>query len=607
MTDTKPSAGRPRKFQIRSFRRLVSRFASHLRPHRKALAGVFACMLAVTAMELAKPWPLKLIFDEILMPERSHGGWLAELAALAGDTTILLAAAALSILTIAVLNGLFGFGQSYLMSKVGQRVGAAIRLQLFSHIQRLSYSFHDERSAGDLMARLTGDVGLVRDLLVNTGIMMIARLLIVIGAIVVMALMDWRLALVALMVLLPLILVTANLGPKIKGAARKQRRKEGKIAQVMTEGITAIRVVQAYAREAHEEQRFARQVEGSAEAGLLGTRLEAHLERLIQVILAFGTCAVIWYGVLRVQSGVLTPGDLLVFTAYLSGMYKPIHRLASIFSRIAKATVCGERVAAILDLEPEIRDRPGAVPAPPFRGEIVFDKVAFGYRPDRPILRGLDLRIRAGKTVALIGDSGSGKSTIASLILRFYEPSSGGVRIDGADIGDYTLESLRGQIAIVMQDTMLFRATIRENIAYGRLDATMEDIVEAARLADAHDFIDALPEGYDTTIGDRGATLSGGQRQRIAIARAMVRNASIIILDEPMVGLDAESEAAVHRALKRLTARKTCLVITHDPRGVLDADRVLVLRGGSIADATGSVDGPSQFVTAGRAMTPAAQ
>ena len=586
MTPSKLPKGQAKRFQVRNLWQLLVRFGPHLRPYRKALLGVFLCMLAVTAMELARPWPLKLIFDEILMPERSHGGWLSSLALLAGSEATLLAVAALSILVIALVGGLFGFGQAHLMSIVGQRVGAAIRLQLFGHIQRLSQSFHDERSSGDLMARLTGDVGLMRDLLVNIGIFMIGRLLLVFSALLVMALMDWRLTLVAILVLLPLVVVTANLVPKIKGAARKQRRQESQIAQVMTEGITSVKIVQAYAQEAHEEQRFARQVEGSTEASIVGTRLEAHLERLVQVILAFGTCAVVWYGVVRVQSGALTPGDLLVFTAYLAGMYKPIRRLASISSRIAKATVCGQRIAAILDLEPEIKDRPYAKPAPDFKGDIAFDQVVFGYRPDRPILRGVDFRIGAGETVALMGESGSGKSTIASLILRFYEPSSGRVRIDGVEVGAYTLESLRQRIAIVLQDTTLFRASIRNNIAYGRPDATLGEIVEAARAADAHDFIEALPDGYDTIVGERGSTLSGGQRQRIAIARAMVRDAAIVILDEPMVGLDTESEAAVRLALKRLIAHRTCLVVTHDPRGALDADRVLVLRDGLITDAT---------------------
>lgn len=586
MTASTTNARPVKRFEVRTLRELLIRFAPHLRPYRKLLLGAALCMLAVTVMELARPWPLKLIFDEILMPERSHGGWLADLALLTGGGATLLAVAALSILAIALLGGLFGFGQAYMMSSVSQRVGAAIRLQLFSHIQRLSQSFHDERSSGDLMARLTGDAGLMRQLLVDTGFFLSGRLLLVISAIVVMALMDWRLTLVALLVLVPLVTVTARLVPQIKGAARKQRRKESQITQVMTEGIASIRIVQAYAQEAQEEQRFAQQVEGSTEASLTGTRLEAHMERMVQIILAFGTCAVVWYGVVRVQAGALTPGDLLVFTAYLTGMYKPIRRLASISSRIAKATVCGQRIASILDLEPEIKDRPDARPAEAVRGEIAFEQVAFAYRPDRPALRNVDFRIAAGETVALMGDSGSGKSTIANLILRFYQPSSGRVTIDGADVETYTLESLRQQIAIVLQDSVLFRASIRNNIAYGRLDASMEEIVAAAKAADAHEFIEALPEGYETIVGERGASLSGGQRQRIAIARAMIRDAAIIILDEPMVGLDSASEAAVSRALKRLVADKTCLVITHDHEGALDADRILLLREGSVTDAT---------------------
>ncbi len=585
------TAGR-RRLRPRAIFRLFGRFAPLLRPYRRTLAGAGLCMVGATAMEVMRPWPIKVIFDGVLAPQAEAGAIVRRISEAVG-ADYLVPAAAFAMLAIAAVGGLFSFGQAYLISTVGQKLVAGIRQRLYSHLQRLSHSFHDEHSFGDLVARMNGDVNLMRDLMVNAVIFASARLLLLVGMLAVMFLMDWRLTLVAIAILPPLFMAVGRFGAEIKGAARRQRRKESQISEVMTERMAAIKLVQAFARESYEEERFAVRNSNSAQAGLRATRLEAHLDRLVQVILAVGTAAVIWYGVVRVQAGALTPGDLLVFAAYLTGLYKPVRKLSALTGRVAKATASGERIAAILDLEPEIRDAPNAIVAPFFAGRIRFEAVEFAYRSRRPVLRGVDFEIRPGEVVALVGESGSGKSTIANLILRFYDPTAGRITIDGTDIRRFTLESLRSRIAIVLQDAALFHTSIRENIAYGKLDATDEEIVAAAKAAGAHDFITALPDGYDTEVGERGAALSGGQRQRIAIARAIVRDAAIVVLDEPLRGLDDASAAKVEAALTRLVAGRTCIWITHDLARARRADRVL-----SIADGRVTVVRPSRPETA---------
>ncbi|MDU8943181.1 ABC transporter ATP-binding protein [Ovoidimarina sediminis] len=564
--------------------RLFRRMGPHMRPHRRKLALGGLAMVGVALAEVARPWPLKIVFDGILILQETPDPVTTWLTSAFPTGDMLLAATAVAILGIALLGGGAGFAQAYLIAAVGQKVVAQIRLDLYRHIQRLSHSFHDTASSGDIIARLTGDVRMMRDLLIDAVVFFAARILVIAVTIGVMAWMDWRLTLVALAILPPLWAVTRYFGGRIKGAARKQRRKEGKIAVVMTEGISSINVVKGFAREAYEAERFAKQNNSSAEAGVVTTRLAANMDRVTQVLLALGTALVLWYGVTRVRVGAISPGDLLVFTAYLSSLYKPVRKMAAMTARVAKATASGERLLEIFDLVPEVEERPGAVDACRLEGHVRFEALTFAYPDAEPVLRNADLAIDPGEIVAIVGPSGTGKTSATRLLMRFYDPLSGRVTVDGCDIRYLTLDSLRGNIAVVLQDSVLFGTSVRDNIAYGRLDASDAEIAAAARAAEADTFIRALPQGYDTVLGERGETLSGGQRQRIAIARAILRDAPILILDEPLSGLDPVTGRSLLVGLRRAAAGRTTFLIAHDALTLSLATRVVRLEAGRFAD-----------------------
>lgn len=564
-------------------KRLFRRMGPHLKAHRRKLVLAFLAMFGVAFAEIMRPWPIKIIFDGILIPQENPDPVTAWLVGIFGSGDGLLAVTALAILGIALLSGAMGFAQAYLIAAVGQKVVAQIRLDLYRHIHRLSHSYHDTASSGDIIARLTGDVRLMRDLLIDAVVFFASRILVVVLIIAVMAWMDWRLTLVALTILPALWFVTHYFGKRIKSAARKQRRKEGKIAVVMTEGISAINVVKGFAREAYEEQRFAKQNNSSAEAGVVTTRLAANMDRVTQVLLALGTAAVLWYGVTRVRGGSISPGDLLVFAAYLTTLYKPVRKMAAMTARVAKASVSGERLLEIFDLHPEVAERADAIPFKTRpQGRVSFERVTFNYPDLPPVLDGSDLQLSPGEVTAIIGASGTGKSTTGRLLMRFYDPQQGAIYIDGEDIRNLTLDSLRSNISVVLQDSVLFGTSVRDNIAYGRLDATDDEIVAAAVAAEADTFIRSLPDGYDTVLGERGESLSGGQRQRIAIARAMVRNAPILILDEPLTGLDPITARSLLAGLRRATRGRTTLLVAHDRLTLSLANHVLRLDKGKL-------------------------
>ena len=432
--------------------------------------------------------------------------------------------------------------------------------------------------------RVIGDVGVLQDVAVTAFLPGLANALTIVGMAAVMLSLNAPLALLALATG-PLFLVsTARRSRRIHETARQQRRQQGAMAAAAAESIGAVKVIRALSLEGTFAQAFTRQNRKNLATGAYATRLSAGLERTVDLLIALGTALVLWFGARFVLHGAMTPGDLIVFLAYVKNAFRPVKDAAKYTGRLARASAAGERVLDLLDRTPDVRDLPGAVAAPALRGAVRFEGVHFAYEPGRPALEQIDCDIEPGRRVALVGPSGSGKSTFASLVLRLYDPTAGRVLVDARDVREYTLASLRAQMSVVLQDSLLFAATVRDNIAYGAPGASPEAIEAAARLANAAGFIEALPQGYDTVLGERGLTLSHGQRQRIAIARAAIRQAPILILDEPTTGLDKQNERAVIDALERVAAGRTTLLITHEPRLAARADLILYLEAGRVRE-----------------------
>ncbi len=556
----------------------------HLWHARGELLFAALCMLGFTAMEVLGPWPLKIIFDHVLLdkplpPSLSVLGAVLQSGKV--SAVVLISAA---IVLIAVSRGLFAYSQLYLTSRIGYEMVYALRRELFIHLQRLSLSFYNRTQSGELLTKVTSDTNALRDVFAESALTFTSHFLTVVGMFAVMFALNWKLSLIVLATFPILLYALRYVYRVIKTAARAQRAKEGKIASRIGEMLTAVPLVQVFGRERYEESRFDAESTGSLEDSIRTARMEAAATRTVEIISAIATWGVVLVGSVQVLKGAMTPGDVLVFASYLTNMYKPIRNLAKLSAKFSKATVSAERIAEILELEPDIQDRPDAVEAVNPKGEIVFDHVSFDYGDGRDVLKNVSFAIPPGQLVALVGASGAGKSTIVSLILRLYDPQEGSVFIDGVNVKNYRLESLRSEIGMVLQDTVLFGATVRENISYGKPDASLEEVEEAARLANAHHFITALPEGYDTILGERGNSLSIGQRQRICLARAIIRRPSILILDEPTSAVDAESEAAIWDAVNRVRNGKTAIVIAHQFSSIRRADQILVLKGGQIAE-----------------------
>lgn len=563
-------------------RRVLRRFAPHVRGQRLMVVGGFAALLAEVLLRLAEPWPLGLIVDRITTPEGGgRSGWAA-LDGLSPETFLVAAAGALAV--IAGLRALAAYLSTVAFALAGNRVVTAIRGDVFRHLQRLSLRYHARARTGDLVQRLTGDVGRLQEVMVTAALPLLGNVVTLLGMMAVMAWLDWRLTIVALATFPIFSFILLRLTRRISSASRDQRKNEGALASSVSEALGAIRVVQTYSLEGRLEDDFDRQNTQSLRAGVRGTRLAAALERRTDLIVAVATGMVLLLGGRRVLHGALSPGELVVFVTYLKGGFKPMRDLAKYSGRIAKAISSGERIVDLLDTETDVVPRPGARRAPRLRGHVRFSNVSLQYSPGRDVLKRIDLTVRPGERVALVGPSGSGKSSLVGLIPRLDDPTSGTVCVDGVDVRDYTLESLRSQVAVVLQESVLFATTVRENIALGAPGATAADVVRGARLANAHGFIAELPQGYDTVLGERGATLSGGQRQRIAIARAAVRAAPIVILDEPGTGLDQENRRLVGEALRRLTAGRTTFVIAHDLETLAGVDRVIVIDKGAIVE-----------------------
>jgi subfamily B ATP-binding cassette protein MsbA len=558
---------------------------SLLRPHLKLLMVGFVGVLGEGVANLLEPWPLKVVLDNVLKSKPAQGWLNTWILSMFGHNTLgVLNFAALAVLAIAIVGAGCSYVEKYVTTSVGQWVTHDLRRTLYSHIQRLSLAYHDHKQTGDLISRVTGDIDAIQSFIVSGLLDAMINSLTLVGMLGVMLYLNWQFTLIALSVAPFLFLVVFSYTRRIKKASREVRKKEGEIVSVMQEVLSSIHVVKAFAREDYEQKRLEEQSLEGVEIGLRARSLKAKLSPLVEVIVAVGTCLVLWFGARMVLSGALSAGSLVVFILYLGKMYKPMQQLSKMTDAYSKAVVGYERIREIFETDNEIKDMPGARRAPKFKGQIDFENVNFGYEPATLVLKDLSFHIEPGQVAALVGPTGAGKSTIISLIPRFYDPTSGVVKVDGQDVRRFQQKSLRQQISFVLQETLLFHGPIWNNIAYGKPEATRAEILRAAEMANAHEFIDKLPDGYNTILGERGVTLSGGQRQRIAIARAIIRNTPILILDEPSSGLDAASEKLVFEALDRLMEGKTSIVIAHRLSTIRRASCIFVLKDGSIVE-----------------------
>ncbi|MHB8645551.1 MAG: ABC transporter ATP-binding protein [Thermomicrobiales bacterium] len=560
-------------------------FRPLMRPFRRRLCWATVAMVLDAALTVCRPWPLKIVIDRVLSNKPTRvpflGGWLNHASA---TPMHILYGACAATLVIATGTGLLTYAFTRTLGEVSQQFVFTLRSEMFAHLQRLSLRFHDRQRTGDLLTRLTSDTQAIQDVIANGVILLVSNACLLAGMLVLMFWLNWQFALAALSGAPFLFWAVFRSTRRVKVAARRARASDGLLSSVAQETLTGIRLVQGLAQEGRQDERFQVQGAKSLHAYLEGIRDQARTAPLIDVLAAVGLVIVMWYGARQVLAGAITTGDMVVFFAYVTNLYSPMKALARLSYALNKAAVGAERIGDVLHARTEVADRADARPAPPLRGDIEFCQVSFGYRMGQPVLSDINLQIAPGERVAIVGTTGAGKSTLASLIPRLYDPRAGIVYMDGRDIRTLRIRSLRSQISLVLQDALLFSGTIRDNIAFGRPDATDAAIVAAAITANAHDFIRELPDGYETLVAERGTTLSGGQKQRIAIARAVLRDAPILILDEPTSGLDVASERAVIDALEQAAAGRTTLMITHRLATVRFADRIVVLDNGRIVE-----------------------
>jgi ATP-binding cassette, subfamily B, bacterial len=552
---------------------------SYLRPYLPAFVFALAQVLLISALELLKPWPLKIIIDHVLsghpLPWNFAPDWSPQ---------ALLLLACLGLVLVYFLLGGLHLLNDYTTIKIGQRMVNDLRRDLYSHIQRLSLSFHNKQQVGDLMYRITADTLGLQTLTMNGIFAILTASVLLVGMFIVMLSLDPYLTLLALVVCPALFAAIALLNNKMSSAATQARQKESVVYSLVQRTLSGIRVIQAFTKEEDEERRFLKASTESLAADLRLYNLQNLYYAAVNVTIAAGTATVLWVGASHVLSGALTVGDMVVFTAYLASLYVPLNNIFETYGLVQKAKAGVRRAFEILESEQRLEEGAKLFSARGARGEISFQDVSFGYLPSRPVLKKINLHIEPGQKVAIVGATGAGKSTLVSLLPRFYNCSSGTITIDGIDICDYQLKSLRRQIAMVLQPPLVFPITVRRNIAYGRPNASMEEVAAAARVAHAHEFIEQLPQGYDTVVGEQGSTLSEGQKLRLTIARGILLNAPILILDEPTASVDTETEALIMSGLEHLMAGRTAFIIAHRLSTVRKADKIVVLRGGEIVE-----------------------
>jgi ATP-binding cassette subfamily B protein len=561
------------------------RLGELLKVHKRSLALGLLAVAGEGAANLLEPWPLKIVLDSVLRSKESHATVMNWIQRFVGtDKLAMLKFACVAVLAIAALDAICTYSEKYLTTSVAQWISYDLRRTIYAHIQKLSLAFHDQERTGDLISRVTGDIDSIQSFITQGLLGVLINVITLIGMVAVMFYINWRFTLIALSVSPVLFAIVYTYTRKIKKASREVRKKEGEITSIVEEVLSSIRVVKAFAREDYEVKRLEEEGLEGVEIALRARNLKSKLNPIVDVLVAVGTCLVLWFGARLVLSGSLSAGSLVVFILYLGKMYKPMQELSKITDTYSKAAVGYERIQEVLQVDKEVKDMPRAIRAPRFEGKIEFDDVSFSYVEDTPILKDVSFIIEPKQMVALVGPTGAGKTSIISLVARFYDPTGGVIKIDGTDIRRFQQKSLRQQISFVLQETLLFHAPVWKNIAYGKPEASRQEIMRAAELANAAEFIENMPERYDTLLGERGMTLSGGQRQRIAIARAIIRNTPILILDEPTSGLDAASEKLVFEALDRLMQDKTTIVIAHRLSTIRRSDCIFVVQDGSILE-----------------------
>lgn len=544
------------------------RLLAYIKPYTRRLALAVVCIIMAAGANLYLPWIIKDMIDDVLMSK----------------DMVMLNLIAAGILVVMFTRGVFYYGQSYLVSYVGQRVIIDVRSVLFRKFQRMPLSYYDKQQTGTVMSYITNDVAVMQSAIVDNLIELVTEGSILIGSLAMMIYLDWKLSLLTLMTI-PLVGFAMKIfGRKLKRSSTVIQERVAEITSLLQESISAIRVVKSFVRESYEIKRFEEQNWRNFQAAMKNVKLSSLLTPTVEFLAAIAVTFIVWFGGYEVVNEVITAGELVAFLTYAVNLANPVKRLSRVYAAIQKAMAAADRVFAVMDLNEKITDVPGAKPLPPIKGKVEFKDITFSYKEGQPALQHVSLKAEPGQMIALVGPSGSGKSTIANLIPRFYDVDSGVITIDDHDIRQVTADSLREQIGLVPQETMLFSTSVMENIRYGRLEATDEEVIEAAKAANAEEFINELPEGYDTKLGERGLNLSGGQRQRLAIARAILKNPRVLILDEATSALDTESEKIVQDALDNLMVGRTSFVIAHRLSTIFNADQIFVVENGHLRE-----------------------
>jgi ABC-type multidrug transport system fused ATPase/permease subunit len=566
---------------------LIQLIRTLVRPYRGTLLMILLAMIVQTVMSIAGPWPLKIVLDNVVGSHKLPP-WLDHLLSpvLGSVTKMHIAiAAAIAVVVIAGLGALAQYVANYYTTSVGQWVANDLRMRTYHHLQQLSLSYYDTHQTGALLSTITSDVQTIQAFASAATLDIAVDMLTIVGMLFIMFWLNWDFTLIAVSVTPFMLLFVSRFKKAVKKATHEVRRQQSNIVAVVEQGLESMRVVKAFGREDLAQEELSIVSRATVDAALKARRVKALLSPIVALTVSFCVSIVLWRGSALILRGAMTVGALTVFLAYLTKFFKPVQDLATMTNSIAQTAVGVERVQAILDADTVIPERAEALePQTTLKGDIVFEHVAFSYDAGTSVLRDVSFHIKPGQMVGVVGPTGGGKSTIVSLIPRFYDPTGGQIQVDGVDIRDYKLQSLRNQIGYVLQETVLFQGTVRDNIAYGRPGATEEEIMNAAKLADVDEFVVRMPHGYDTLVGERGDTLSGGQRQRIGIARAIIRNNPILILDEPTAALDTESERSVVKALERLMKGRTVITIAHRLSTIRDSDCILVLKGGVVAE-----------------------